>query len=176
MAGERGLAEQVRTGLEPQPMQSKMQEVPVLRVIQGKNPLDQLFHGRKVREHIREFGALFALIFAVISAFVFYRHGSDTKALTYLGIGSVVLLLGARAPAVLHPVWSGWMKFAEKLSVVTTFAILMVAWSLLVVPMALLLRVLRVKVMNMDYRLPVDSYWETRAERLHDFKLLERQF
>lgn len=148
----------------------------MLRVIEGKNPLEQMFHGRKVREHVRDFGALFALIFAAMSAFVLYRGGSELKALIYLAIGGSLLLLGARAPATLRPIWSGWMKFAEKLSVVTTFTILMLAWCLLVVPMSLLLRVFRVKVMNMDFRQPVESYWENRADKLHDFKLLERQF
>lgn len=176
MAGERGLAEQIRTGLDDQPVQKAKAGAPVLRVIQGKNPLEQMFHGRKVREHIREFGALIALILVTMSAVVFYRGGSDVKAFSYLGAGAIMLLLGSRAPSTLHPIWSGWMKFAEKLSVVSTFAILMIAWCLLVIPMAMLLRVFRINVMNMSFRAPVETYWDTRAEKLHDFKLLERQF
>ncbi len=173
MAGERGLAEQIRTGLEDS---QQTKSGPVLRVIQGKKPLEQMFHGRKVREHVREFGALFALIFAVISGVVFYRGGSEVKALTYLAIGTAFMVLGSRAPSVLHPVWNMWMKLAEKLSVVMTFAILMVAWCLMVIPMAIVLRIFRVQVMEMDFRLPVDTYWHVRPEKMHDFKLLERQF
>lgn len=174
MAGERGLAEQIRTGLEDSQQTAK--SAPVLRVIQGKKPLEQMFHGRKVREHVRDFGALFALICTVISGVVFYRGGSDIKGLTYLFVGAAFMILGARAPGVLHPVWNAWMKFAEKLSVVTTFAILMLAWCLMVIPMAIVLRIFRVQVMEMDFRLPVDTYWHVRPEKMHDFKLLERQF
>lgn len=169
MAGERGLAEQVRAGLVER-------ETPVLRVIEGKNPLDIYSHGRKAREHVRDFGSLFALIGVVISGLILYRGGSDIKALTILGASGAFGLTGVLAPKVLLPLWKMWMALAEKLSVVMTFAILMIAWSILVVPMALILRIFRVKVMDMSFRAPVTSYWEERPERVHSFKLLERQF
>ena len=169
MAGERGLAEQIRAGLTER-------ELPVLRVIDGLNPLDAYSHGRKVREHVRDFGSLFALIGVVISAVILYRGGSDTKALTFVIAAAIFGLAGIFSPKTLHPLWKLWMALAEKLSVVMTFVILMLAWCSLVVPMAYILRIFRVKVMDMSFRSPVNSYWETRPNRVHDFKLLEKQF
>ena len=169
MAGERGLAEQVRAGLTER-------EAPVLRLIEGKDPLEVYSHGRKVRVHLRDFGSLFSLIGVVIAAVILYRGGSDTKALVLIVLSAAFGLTGALAPRVLHPLWKLWMALAEKLSVVMTFVILMVAWCLLVVPMAAILRLFRVKVMDMSFRSPVNSYWEVRPDRVHDFKLLERQF
>ena len=169
MAGKRGLAEQVRVGLVEK-------EAPVLRVIEGKDPLDSYSHGRKAREHVRDFGSLFALIGVVISAVILYRDGSDIKALTILLASGAFGLTGALAPKMLLPLWKLWMALAEKLSVVMTFAILMIAWISLVVPMAYILRIFRVKVMDLRFRAPVSSYWEVRPERVHNFKLLERQF
>jgi hypothetical protein len=170
MARERGLAKQVRVGLEER-------ERPMLRLIEGtKDPLETISFGRPVREHVRDFGVLFALIATAIAGFIVWRSGSDAKALSFLLGAAVFFLGGCFAPKALYPLWKAWMAFAEKLSVVMTYLILMLAWCIIVVPMALVLRVVRVKVMNMNFRLNVDSYWEERPTRLHDFKLLERQF
>jgi hypothetical protein len=169
VAGERGLAEQIRTGLTER-------EFPVLHVIEGKNPLDVYSHGKKAREHVRDFASLFALIATVIPAVILYRGGSDTKALCFVTVAAAFGLTGILSPKALLPLWKLWMALAEKLSVVMTFVILMMAWCSLVVPMAYVLRVFRVKVMDMSFKLPVNSYWETRPNRVHDFKLLERQF
>ena len=94
-----------------------------------------------------------------------------------MAIASVFLYaVGRWAPAVLYPVWNGWMKFAHYLSIVMTTFILMVAWAIALIPIAILLKIMRIKVMNMTFRQPVDTYWENREDRHNDFKLLERQF
>jgi membrane associated rhomboid family serine protease len=148
----------------------------VLEVTDKKNPLETYAHGRKVREHVRDFGSLFALIGVIIAAVIIYRGGSDAKALIIILASAAFGLMGALTPQVLHPLWKLWMGIAEKLSVVMTFLILMIAWCLLVVPMAFILRILRVKVMDMSFKTEASSYWEVRPERVHNFKLLERQF
>ena len=68
------------------------------------------------------------------------------------------------------------MAGARKINVVMTFIILSIAWTIVVVPISLLLRIIGKKVMDMSYDLSAQSYWETRDEKLNDFKHLERQF
>jgi hypothetical protein len=68
------------------------------------------------------------------------------------------------------------MKGAEAIGLVMTTIILGFGWFMVVVPTSLVLRVLRVRVMDTTFREPVGSYWEARDSKLDDFKLLERQF
>ncbi len=68
------------------------------------------------------------------------------------------------------------MKMAHYLSIVMTFVILSVAWTIGFVPMAYLLKILRIKPMNLSYKAKVSTYWETRDTKYDDFKRLELQY
>jgi hypothetical protein len=144
--------------------------------------LDALYYKRPVREHVREFGTLFAAVFLIVIAYRMW--GGAPAAPLFLDRWNVLLallavasfVLGRIAPSVLLPVWRAWMKFAEILSMVTTPVIVTILWVVVVIPVALLLKVMRVRVMNTSFREPVDTYWESRDPKKSDFKLLERQF
>jgi hypothetical protein len=68
------------------------------------------------------------------------------------------------------------MKIAEGIGMVMTMVILSIGWLCLVLPTSAALKLLRIKVMDTNFRSPVASYWETRDPKMDDFKLLERQF
>lgn len=140
------------------------------------DPLDELFYRRPVRTHVKEFGFLFSIICLLISGWLFYRGGSFPTALSIVFLGVLLSLLGIWFPRVLHPVWKAWMTFAHALGIVMTAVILTVAWGLLVIPISVLLRILRIKVMNQDFRAPVDTYWEEIDKSKNDFKRLEKQY
>ncbi len=169
MAGKRGLAEQIRVGLE---------EVQTVQKVQSKtlDPLEQLLFRKTVRQHVKEFGALFATIFLAISAFLIWRQTAPYWTIALLLLSTAMVYGAYAAPRALHPVWKGWMKFAEALGVLVTSLILFTAWSLIVIPMALLLRIIGKRVMDCTYKAPVGSYWEEREPGKDDFKLLERQY
>ena len=57
-----------------------------------------------------------------------------------------------------------------------TGVILSVLWTLAMIPLAILLRMIGKRVMDVTYRTSVDTYWETRTDAMNDFKLLERQY
>jgi Saxitoxin biosynthesis operon protein SxtJ len=168
VAGQGGLATKVRTRLE---------------VIDGgalKKPkpsaLDELYFGKPVGQHVQEFGALFSVIFLVISAVLLYKGRPIFWPSVLISSAAIFTFLGYKAPAILKPVWSGWMKFAHVLGFVMTNLILFLAWSLMFVPMAIGLRLFGRKVMDVGFRMPVDSYWENRDEKYNDFRRLERQY
>jgi hypothetical protein len=174
VAGKGGLATEVRTGLDEG--QAVKLELIQGGIVDNHVGLERLFHGRPVRQHVREFGAVFGVLFLIFAAVSLYKRGLNPTAaiLTVAGIISYVSAL--TMPAQIEPLWKGWMAVAEKMSVVMTFVILMTAWLLMLVPLAFLLKVLRISVMDMIYGTKKDSYWEDRPERLHDFQLLRRQF
>lgn len=169
MAGQGQLARKVRAGLS---------------VIEGgrakqqpSNELDRLWYRKPIRRHVREFAALFATIFIAVSGWMIYR-GNPTYPVPaiLMTCAGLLLLLGYKFPAVLRPVWSGWMKFAVALGVVMTGLILFAAWCVVLLPIALLVKTLRIRVMNTDFRTEAATYWQDRDSKLDDFKLLERQF
>jgi len=140
------------------------------------DPLDEIWHFKPVRQHVRDFGALFGALLVGFAAVSAYRHGALelVGALTIVGLGMVAL--GRFAPVILKPFWRSWMTMAEGLGVVMTFLIRAIVWSVAILPIAACLRILRIRVMNMTFREPTSSYWEERPDKLNDFQLLKRQF
>ncbi len=138
--------------------------------------LDTYSYGKLIRQHVKEFGALFGVIFLVIAAFQCFKGRSfEVVSLVSLA-GIVIAFLGYKAPAILYPLWKGWMAFAHVLGIASTFILLSLSWIIVVLPIAFLMKAIGKTVMKMGYKEKVDSYWEVRSEDSHDFKLLERQF
>lgn len=171
MAGARGLGNEIRTGLE-EPLVS----MTVANNDRAVDVLDSQWMGKPVRTHVREFAVLFAIIFTGIASFKTYRYGVSTQSLAWALSGIVIGILGYRAPRLLHPLWKGWMKLAHYLSLVMTFVIMSLTWTIGFVPMAMLLKVLRIKTMDLSYKSGATTYWETRDPKFDDFKRLEQQF
>lgn len=181
MGREGRLAQEFPTGL------NKMSSVESesgrsLRVIQGMkgrtiDPLDDLSYGKPVRQHVREFGAVMGLVACVIAYFQIAKHHvSPLIGGSILLTGVLVYCLGVFAPRLLKPAWQGWMKFAHYLGLMMTTVLLTAMWVAVVIPVGLAVKILGIKVMDMRFRAPVNSYWEDRAHGMDDFKLLERQW
>jgi len=171
VAGARRLANEVRIGLE-----NAAQEAPKLVASKESSPLDEVWMGKPIRQHVREFGAIFATLFLSVCAVKLYR-GQDASVCGMWGVAGVVTaMLGYFAPRVLLPLWRGWMKLAHYLSIVMTFVILLVAWTIGFVPMAYLLKILRIKSIDLSFRNGRATYWESRDAKHDDFKRLELQY
>jgi len=140
------------------------------------DPLDEVWHRKQVREHVRDFGALLGFILVAIAAYGVWRSWDavGTGALVIGGVG--LYTLGARRPAALVGFWRRWMKGAEAIGLVMTTVILGIGWFAVVLPTSVTLRIFGIRVMDTTFREPVESYWEARDSKLDDFKLLERQF
>ena len=171
MAGARRLANEVRTGLD-----EVVVKTPQKAILLKEYPLDEMWMGKSVRQHVREFATIFATIFCAVGAFKLYRGAPLNTGLVWGGLGLVVATLGYRAPVALHPLWRAWMKLAHYLSIVMTFVIVSAVWCIGLVPMAYLLKILGIKRIDLSYRSGVDSYWEKRDVKYDDFKRLELQF
>jgi len=172
VAGARRLADEVRVGLED----SVGLALAVHNRDERKDPLEENWFGRPVRNHLREFGLLFATIGFAAVAIKLYRGKEIEEVLLWGGAATIFALLGLFAPRVLLPLWRGWMKLAHYMSIVMTSVILSLAWSIGFLPMAAILKVLRIKRMDLSFKQGATSYWETRDSKYDDFKRLELQF
>jgi len=171
MAGARRLANEVRTGLE-----EAVVTHPISITKDVVDVLDTSWMGKPVRTHVREFAVLFAIIFTTIASYKTYKFGISATSLAWALSGVIIGLLGYRAPRLLHPLWKGWMKLAHYMSFVMTSLIMALTWIIGFVPMAMLLKVLRVKRIDLSYKSGATTYWETRDPKYDDFKRLEQQF
>ena len=167
MAGKGGLAEQVRVGLEdivsePTPP-SKQDE------------LSKLWFRKPIRQHLKEFSCVLAIIgFVITASQVWHRHYD--YAFAAFSIGLVSIWLGYLHPQVMLPVWRSFMRVGEAMGHVVTFVVLFVMWTLVLIPTALGLRVFGKSVMSTSFDRAAKSYWGNRDPSEDDFKLLERQF
>jgi len=172
MAGARRLENEIRVGLEePVAVVGVKQEAAVM-----VKPLDVISFGKSARQHVREFGALFATICFSIAAWKIYRGDDLVRGLLWMVPGAVFWILGVFAPSLLLPVWRGWMKLAHYLSIVMTAVVLSVTWCLGFLPMALILRLTGVKRIDRSFGVGRESYWETRDPKYDDFKRLKLQY
>jgi hypothetical protein len=171
MAGARGLENKIRVGLEDPVV--AVSNVPVAASV---DPLDVVTFGKTTRRHVREFGTLFALICFGVAAWKMYRGHEFATCLYWAVPGLAFAGLGWLAPRLLLPVWRGWMKFAHYLSIVMTAVLLGVTWCIGFLPMALVLRIVGIKRMDMSFRADRATYWEPRDPKYDDFQRLKLQY
>lgn len=171
MAGAGGLANEIRAGLEEAVSKTAPRgQRPV------RNPLDDLFAGKPVRQHIKEFGAIFGTIFYAVCASKVYHNASAVTSGFYFVLGTAFAVSGYLAPSALRPLWRGWMKFAHYLSMVSTFIVLSVAWVLGFIPMGIIVKLTGVKSIDRSFDRSTESYWIKRDSKYDDFQRLKNQF
>ena len=173
MEGARRLADEVRIGLD-----NAEQAIGnfATRGAARRYPLSEEYFGRPVGQHVREFASLMATIVFAIAAVKLYKGAIPSIFAAWIAAGVSITALGYFAPRAVLPIWRGWMKLAHVLSIIMTCVILGLVWTIGFVPMAALLKLLRIKTMDLSYRASVDTYWEKRESKFDDFKRLEQQF
>jgi hypothetical protein len=140
------------------------------------DPLEEISFGKPLRRHVREFSAIFAILFLAIGVWKIYQGQPLNSSATWLALGGLLLTLGWCAPRVLLPLWRLWMKFAHYLSIVMTAVLLSITWCLAFLPMAALLKALGIKRMDRSFKDGTESYWEKRDPKYDDFKRLKLQY
>ncbi|RIL12155.1 MAG: hypothetical protein DCC75_00985 [Proteobacteria bacterium] len=141
-----------------------------------RSRLDELLHRKPIRQHIKEFACIFAIIFLGVAAYMIGRYQDLGMGLTFITLAFVFTLLGYYLPGALYRVWDSWMMLGHGLGIVMTFLILSIMWLGVVMPIALGLKLFGKAVMNTNFREERSSYWDERDPKLNDFKLLERQY
>jgi hypothetical protein len=172
VAGKGKLAEQVRTRLEL----TVIENPHFSAAYEESHFLDEKWMGKSLRSHVQEFGVVMALVLSLIATYVTWHQGSIATIFGLLTAAYVMVLLGNRAPAVLHPAWKAWMAMAMAIGAVMTFLLLSLGWFVALMPVAIMLKIAGKKSMDCSVYSGAKSYWEPRDPKNDDFKLLERQF
>ena len=141
-----------------------------------KDPLSELFHRKTLRQHVKEFAQIMAIIGLAVAGYFAWNNRSLADVFGITAACLVLLVMGCFAPRALLPVWRGWMKLGNFLEITTTWMILGIMWFGMFVPISFVLKLFGIKVMDMTYKQPVSSYWLTVPKENSDFKLLERQY
>lgn len=109
------------------------------------------------QKKLKEFGLVMTLALSVLGGVFVWKE--SVICLYLFTPAAIFLLLAVFAPDVLDPVERGWMKFAEKLSVVTTYIVVAITFYLVVTPTALLMRLLRKDLLSLKFEPEKESYW-----------------
>ena len=110
----------------------------------------------------RNFGLLFAGVFALLSAYAAY-HGADAfKVYGWLMAGLAVGLIAFAAPGLLTPFNTAWMKLGELMGKVVSPLVLGVIFFVLITPISLITRLFGRDELRLK-RTSASSYWIDRA-------------
>lgn len=163
--------------LDPMPESDK----PVLTAINGGqsniiDPLDEVSFRKTKRQHIREFGAVIALALVLFAGLKLYKGGNLNTVLVLCTCGALFGLLCAWAPALMNPVFKGWMRIGSVLEIITTRILLGALWFATFFPLGIIFRMIGKSTMTLGFEPNRSSYWEDCKNGRNDFKLLERQY
>jgi hypothetical protein len=140
------------------------------------NPLDEEFDKKPVRWHIAQFGMMWAAILLFWGAYRAIKYGSLTDIFAAASVAALCVWIGYRVPALFFRAWRSWMKLAEILAVIVTPVVMTALWIVTFVPFSIGLKLLRIKVINTDFRTDTVSYWLERDQKKDQIELYKNQF
>lgn len=123
----------------------------------------------------RNFGFLFAGVFALLSAYAAYHNADALKVYGWLAAGAAVGLVAVAAPSMLTPFNKAWMRLGDLMGKVVSPLVLGIIFFVLITPIALVTRLfgrdeLRLKLTN------AHSFWIDRTAPGPDGDSFKNQF
>jgi hypothetical protein len=130
--------------------------------------------GRLSNAELRKFGLTVGGAFAILGAISWWR-GHETPPRVLWTIAVLLAVPGAVAPAILGPVHTAWMAFANVLGRINTRIILTVLYYLVMTPVGVIMRLFR-DPLDRALRQQKESHWIKREIEPVDPGRYERQF
>lgn len=126
------------------------------------------------RKDLRSFGYTVGGFLFILSAFLYWRHGSVSP--FWPGVGFVLVLAGYLRPEILKPAQKLWMAIAVVMGFFMSRIILALVFFLVLTPIGLLTRLGGKVHLDTSFRgLKVSTYWRNRSQ--HSAReTYERQF
>ncbi|HUP00805.1 MAG TPA: SxtJ family membrane protein [Gemmatimonadota bacterium] len=127
-------------------------------------------------ERLRSFGLTIGLLLILVASVLVWRAGwvVGGGARWLAGFGATLVFLGLAAPALLRPLYRGWMGFALVLGHVMTRVLLSVVFFLVVTPIGLIRRALGRDPIQRAPARGISSYWIERDDVEASTEHLER--
>lgn len=110
----------------------------------------------------RNFGFLFAGVFALLSAYAAYHSAELLKIYGWLVAGMVVGLVAVVAPSLLAPFNKAWIKLGDLMGKVVSPLVLGVIFFVLITPVALITRLFGRDELRLK-KTDASSFWIDRA-------------
>lgn len=122
----------------------------------------------------RNFGLTFAIVFAVIG-FLPLVHGGALRWWS-VAVSAILLVVTFLAPSALRWPNQQWFRFGLLLHRIVNPVVLGAMFFLAITPMALFMRILGKKLLNMQYDPDAKSYWIERQPPGPSTESVRRQF
>ena len=126
------------------------------------------------RKDLVQFGLLVGGVFAAIGGLLLYKGHAPGPWL--LGIGAALMILGAVVPALLKPVYHGWMAMALAMGFVMTRVILTIVFFLILLPIGLFMRLLGKDLLDEKIDRDATTYWKRKEYAFSDSTRFEKYF
>lgn len=125
----------------------------------------------------RSFGILFTAVFALLGAYIWWKHPAAQGWLSgWLAASGVTLAVTLLAPAWLAPLNRAWMKLAELLHRIVSPLVLGLIFYGMFTPIAWGMRLAGRDVMKRRFEPQLKSYWQQRDPPGPDPDGLPHQF
>jgi uncharacterized membrane protein len=114
---------------------------------------------------LRSFGLAVGGLLLLVAAWLAWRGRAAPQ---WLAPGALLVLLGLVAPAALRGVHRAWMALALALGWVTSRLVLLLIFSLLLTPLALVARLLGKRFLELRPDRDAATYWVARPQDRRD--------
>lgn len=125
-------------------------------------------------EEVRKFGVLFAVVSALLAAYLAWKGHSTWP--WPLGTALFFLVTGFFVQPLLRPLYVGWMKFAFVLGWINTRLILGVFFYLLLTPLGIVMRLFGRDALHRKFDRTAATYWVKREPAEFKRESYERLF
>lgn len=116
---------------------------------------------------LKDFALVMALALTIFGGIAFYKS-NPIAALLFL-TALLFLSLGIFAPKALVPLEKYWMIFAEKISIVSTFILVLISFFFVLTPIAFLLKILGKDPIEKGPDKDRKTYWEDAKDEKRYF-------
>lgn len=123
---------------------------------------------------LRKFGLVVGGVFVAIAAFLYWREVSWALIPGY--IGAPLVVLGAVFPAILKPIYIGWMSMAFVLGSIVTRILLTIFFFLVITPVGLFFKLIGRDALTRKVDRKADTYWIEKEYPIADRTRFEKFF
>jgi hypothetical protein len=135
---------------------------------------EEFKHIKETKKDLRKFGLTVGGVILAIGLLLFYFE--KTSAIYFAIIGGLLILPGVFFPKILKPLNRIWMGLAIILGFIMSRVILTILFYLVMIPIALLAKLVGKKFMILKFDKSAKTYWEKRSI-IHKKQIdYERQF
>ena len=125
------------------------------------------------REKCREFGYVVGGVLALIALLLWWK-GKNWVPLTVIALCLSIPALVA--PQILKPIQKVWMGFAVIMGFMMARVILALLFYLVITPFHFFAKIAGKKLLDLDFKIPGDTYWNKYEDKPFNREQYEKQF